>query len=226
MIFSDLYLNGKTKIEILPSDRLGQEVNVLAEGDRLVSVFRSIGVPYAAMRLQKEFTNEFQDRHLSEKLSIADALISTIQAFNFSLLNPPADRDLRPESGSMVLVVYIDQAGDATFAQVGPITLKQRIDGRLTALTENHTFDNQVEIDRLVNSKFYRENCKNSEKIERINSIAIEQVLFKEEDLKPGKLLPGIPSRFIGHPSCCGEGGEYGETFINTKSFVRSFKLE
>ena len=136
MTFSDLYITDKRnlKVEILPSDMIGEHKNIVEADDRLITVFRPIDSPFVAERLAREFANEFKDRRIYDRQNTEDALRSTINAFHFSFLNPPADLNLRPESGAMVLVVHVDSHGNITIANCGSITLKEKIDGRFEAV--------------------------------------------------------------------------------------------
>lgn len=208
--FSDLHVTPDIKIEILPTDFLLQTANVLELGDRLIGVFRGVGGSFIVKSLQDEFAESFSSYVKQNGFSISKALLTAIHAHNVSHLNFLGNPESAPESGVMILVVYIDQNNQLTLAQVGDITLKQRQDGRYVALTEDHTFDNQKEIARLVTFLKHSGNTTNSEDI--INTIAID-VGFAEK----------VPSRFIGHPNWCAWGGEYGETIINTQPFVMTF---
>lgn len=216
------YINPKTKIEILPSDLLNQYTDVIVPKDRLISVFRIVDDnPFAANFINKDFIKEFKANYLNLKLTIDKALIETLRAFNFSLLNFLGEPHLAPKSGVMALIVYINPDNKMTFAQVGPITLKHEEKGKFITLTEDHTFDDKVEVDNLTNSKFFKELGDKCDINQIKYSIATD--IFHME--KPKTKYKQIPSRFLGHPNCCGFGGKFGETFINTKPFVSSYQL-
>lgn len=216
-IFSDFYINKETKIEIQPSDLLGQYTDVMVPKDRLITVFRAVNKnPFAANFINENFIKEFKANCSCLKLTIEKALIETLRAFNFSLLNFQGEPHLTPESGTMALIVYIDPNNKMTFAQVGPITLKHKEKNKFIALTEDHTFDKKTEINNLINSTFFKELDGKYNITQIINSIATDIFHMEKSNTKYSQ----IPSRFLGHPDCCGLGGEHGETFINTKPFV------
>lgn len=138
MTFSDFYIvpSRKAKIEILPGDFLDQRVGIIEQNDRLITVYRPVEDPFVAKRLHDEFWEEFSYRLKTDGLNLVQTLRETVKAFNFSCLNPPSD--FVPESGAMVLLVYISSGNEFTFVQVGPITLKTRQNGRFVAVTESH----------------------------------------------------------------------------------------
>jgi len=213
----DFYINPETKIEILPSDLLGQHTNVLVPKDRLISVLRMVDEnPFAADFINEGFIKEFKANYLCLKLTTEKALIETLRAFNFSLINFQGEPRLALKSGVMALIVYIDPNNKMTFAQVGPITLKHKEKGGFVMLTEGHTFDNKIEVDNLINSTVFKELDGKCDIAQIINSIAIDIFHMK----KSNKKYSQVPSRFLGHPECCGYGGEYGESIINTQPFV------
>jgi len=134
-VYSDFYFaNRLAKIEILPNDKFINHDNVVGLGDQLILVARPIGTDFAARRLVDEFTEELQAR--LENKSILDTLVETTKAFNFSLLHPPAEPELIPDSQCFFLAAHIDSQGKLSFVQVGDITLKTRKDGRFIALTK------------------------------------------------------------------------------------------
>jgi hypothetical protein len=149
---------------------------------------------------------------VDNQLSISEALQTAIHTNNVSFLNFLGSPDSAPESGAMVMMVYIDPYNQITFAQVGDITLKQRQNGRFTTLTENHTFDNLIEVERLA--QFLRQLGTNTSPEAIIKTIATDEGFVEK-----------VPSRFIGHPNWCAWGGDYGETIISTKPFIHHFKL-
>ncbi|OGD81472.1 hypothetical protein A2572_02480 [Candidatus Collierbacteria bacterium RIFOXYD1_FULL_40_9] len=224
MIFSDLHITKNTKIEILPTDKFDQQFDVLEKGDRIVIVLRPIHSPFAVSRIMSDFIKEFQFDCQYNKLNPANSLIKTINDWNMSLLCPPADPDMRPNCAAMILAIYIDPKNTMTFAQVGSITMKQRVNGKYIEISENHTFDNPIEFNNLLESEFYEE-VSQSETIKILNNLAIKENVLKGDITTPEKLQNGIPSRFIGHPSWNGLGGKYGETYINTTPSVHTTTL-
>lgn len=137
-IYSDFYLtpNRDVKIEITPTDFLNQRSDVVESGDKLITVFRAVDSPFAAKRLHDEFFDEFKLRLKTDKLSVRETLKQTVEAFNFSLLKPPSD--FIPESGAIVLIVYISLNKELSLVQVGDVVLKTREKGRFQAITELH----------------------------------------------------------------------------------------
>jgi hypothetical protein len=226
MIYSDYYPTKERDviIEILPTDNIDKQIDILVKGDIFISVFRPVNGSFVTNRLKESFIPEFQSYCIQQKYTIKDSLAETIKACNYSFLCPPADPDLIPEQGAMVLVIYINQNGVKIMAQVGPITAKKRIDSRFITITENHTFDNQKEMNRLLESDFFRKYYKPEDVNLLLNTMAIKEGLCKVSNTHNIQLkkhfLKGIPSRFIGHPSYCSMGGELGETIINTKPFI------
>lgn len=213
MTYSDLYLTRTTKIEILPSDKLEQRENFFVEGDKLIAVFRPVRTPAFADSLSKFFFDELYSWHTDNQLPISEAMKTAIHTSNVGQLNFLGDPEYAPESGAMVLIAYLDPHNQFTIAQVGDITLKQRQNGRFTALTEDHTFDNPSEVDRLAT--FLRNSGTTASAESVITDIATSEG-FTEK----------IPSRFIGHPDWCGWGGEYGETIVNTTPAIIPITLE
>jgi len=213
MTYSDLYLTRTTKIEILPSDKLEQKENVFVDGDKLTCVFRPVRTSVFADTLSKFFFDEFYSWHTDNQMPISEAIQTAIHTSNVSQLNFLGDPEYAPESGAMVLIAYLDPQSQFTIAQVGDITLKQRQNGRFTSLTEDHTFDNPLEVERLATFLKHSGTTTSAESI--ISAIATDEGFT-------GK----IPSRFIGHPSWCGWGAEYGETLINTQPFMTTFSAQ
>lgn len=141
MTYSDFYItpNRTAKIEILPSDFLDQSADIIEPGDRLITVYRPVEDPFVARRLHDEFWDEFSLRLKTDGLNVVDTLRETIKAFNISCLNPPSD--FIPESGAMVLVVYLTPQQHMNIVQVGAITLKVRKTGRFTTITQSYSKD-------------------------------------------------------------------------------------
>lgn len=136
-VYSDFYFaNRLAKTEILPNDRFIKHDDVVELGDQLTLVARPIGTDFAAKRVVDEFTDEFRER-LEDK-SILDTLVETVTAFHFSLLHPPAEPELIPDSQCYFLVVYIDSQDKLSFVQVGDITLKVRRSRKFLALTKTN----------------------------------------------------------------------------------------
>ncbi len=137
-MFSDFYLttNRNVKVEILPGDKLIQHKDVIELGDQLILVTRPIGSDFAAKRLASEFVEEFQER-LSNK-PVAKALLETVRTFHYSLLHPPAEPELIPDSQCYFLAVYADAQGKLSFVQVGDVALKVRQDGKFIALSKTN----------------------------------------------------------------------------------------
>jgi hypothetical protein len=210
MTYSDLYLTSKVKIEILPTDKLEQKTDFFVVGDRLISVFRPIHTPEVADFLNKVLFAEFYSHHKQDKLPISETLKTAIQKSNISQLNFLGNPESAPESGAMVLIVYIDTGNQFTIAQVGNIALKQWQNGHFTTLTQDHTFDNPHEVEQL--SMFLR-----------LSGIGIKPEAVIKTIASDEGFTDQVPSRFIGHPSWCGWGGDYGETIINTQPFVTTF---
>lgn len=212
MTYSDLYLNPTrtVKIEILPSDKLEQKVNVFGDGDKLTCVFRPVRTLSVADSLSKFFFDEFYSHHKDDRLSISEAMQTAIHAYNVSQLNFMGEPKDAPESGAMVLIAYLDPHNQFTIAQVGDITLKQRQNGRFTALTKDHTFDNPLEVERLAT--FLKQENATADDETAINVIATDEGFTDK-----------IPSRFIGHPTWCRWGAEYGDGTVSTQPFVTAF---
>lgn len=215
MIFSDLHLSRELKIEILPTDFLNQAKDILCLGDQLTTVFRPVGSPFVAQYLNSFFLNEFQANYHELDL-FQEALKETIRAFNQSCLLHSVDQPV--ESGAMVLAVYLSADKVITFAQVGDITLKQKKGRHFTALTQNHTFKNQIEIDQLLKTDFYRKNYLREQKSTVVDYLIKAQKL---SSLNSQESFDNISSRFIGHPNWCGLDGE---TFINTRPYLRTIQ--
>lgn len=137
MTFSDFYLvsNRNVKVEILPDDKLIQHKDVIELGDQLFLVARPVGSDFAAKRLTSEFLEEFKGR-LKNK-PIQDTLVETAEAFHHSLLHPPAEPELIPDSQCYFLAAHIDAQGKLSFIQVGDITLKVQKDGKFITLTQS-----------------------------------------------------------------------------------------
>lgn len=215
MTYSDLYLNPTrtVKIEILPADKLVEKADFFVDGDKLTAVFRPVRTTVFADTLSKFFFDEFYSRHKDEQLPIPEAIQTAIHAHNVSQLNFLGEPQYAPESGAMVMIAYCSPHSEFTIAQIGNITLKQRQNGRFTALTENHTFDNPMEVERLATYLKQSGTTTNADAI--INTIATNEGFTDK-----------ISSRFIGHPSWCSWGGEYGESLISTQPFITTFQIE
>jgi hypothetical protein len=193
MQYSDLRISETIKIEILPSDRFDSHNDVFIKGDTLYTIFRQVGTQFVADELHngiflKEVIHRFT---YAENHDLVKALKSTIAACNYSFLCPPADLELRPESGVMVLVVYIDDKKNMTFSQLGNIILKQKINGRYTALTQDHTFCNPLEVARLRIAYQNLVGTKKDNMSSEIKKIADKIAVSSKS----------VPSRFLGHPS-------------------------
>ena len=215
MTYSDLYLNPNhtVKIEVLPSDKLVEKADLFVGGDKLTAIFRPIRTNTFVDSLSKFFFDEFYSRHKDEQLSISEALQTAIHAHNVSQLNFMGEPKSAPESGAMLLIAYHSPQGEFTIAQVGDITLKQRQNGRFTALTEDHTFHNPLEVERLTT--FLKNSGTTASAESVINAVATDE-----------GFTDTIPSRFIGHPSWCAWGGDYGEAIINTQPFITTFSVQ
>ncbi len=205
--FSDLHITPNIKVEVLPTDLLVQTTDLFELGDQLIGIFRGVGSNFVAKSLQDEFTDSFSSYVKQNKLTIPQALQTAIHVHNVSYLNFLGSPESAPKSGAMILIVYIDHNNMLTLAQVGDITLKQRQDGRYIALTEDHTFNNQKETERLATFLESSNEAISPEDI--INTIASDGCFAKK-----------VPSRFIGHPDWCSWGGEHEETIINTQPFI------
>jgi hypothetical protein len=135
-MFSDLYINKTSKIEILPTDTLLQETDVLDNGDRLLQVFRPISSNSTMNSVKGYFTKEFSWNYkISEDKNISGVLMNTIEAFGNSLVNPPADFTLDGEVE--ILIVYETPKKELYVAKVGSIQFKQRMEGKFKNVIED-----------------------------------------------------------------------------------------
>lgn len=148
-VYSDYHFLPEMKIEVLPGDQMSESLGVLVPSDRLILVARPVKTKYVADQLRSDFTDEFRANATEDHNTIERALGKSLRAFNTSFLTYMGNPELAPESGAMVLIAYIDSKNQVTFAQVGPIILKQRINGRYVTQTANHTFDNPEERRRI-----------------------------------------------------------------------------
>ena len=83
MIYSDLYIGPKTKIEILPSDNFDRKQDVLIPGDTLFTVFRTVGKTFVADIMKADFPSELKYQFESGSHSVRETLELTLNAFNF-----------------------------------------------------------------------------------------------------------------------------------------------
>lgn len=135
MIFSDFYINKNTKVEILPTDSIDQEVNVLEKQDRLISIFRPIGSHASMDSIRYYFTEEFELNYKDSNKDISKLLLDTIEAFGNSLVNPPSDFSL--EGGVELLIIYENIKKELFVAKVGSIQFKQRENGKFKSTISN-----------------------------------------------------------------------------------------
>ena len=122
----------------------------------------------------------------------------------------------------MLLVVYLTSSKQGYLAQVGDITLKQKIGDRIITHTQDHTFDNPEELNEIISRKLHGKYLGDYSVNDHLNFIALK--CFEREDkenrLGKGILFSRIPSRFIGHISYCGILSDQDTWLINTKPYV------
>jgi hypothetical protein len=128
MIFSDFYINKTTKVEILPTDSIDQDTNVLEQGDRLISIFRPIGSHSVMDSIRYYFIEEFELNYKNGDNNISKLLLDTVNAFASSLVNPPADFKLSGEVE--LLIIYENSQNELFVVKVGSIQFKQRVNGK------------------------------------------------------------------------------------------------
>lgn len=227
--FSDLHIAPDIKIEILPTDLLLQTTDVLEPSDRLVGVFRGVGGSFVAKSLQDEFVDSFSRHVEQDGLSIEKALQEVVDNMSLVCLYEAKERDFDTvkHEGTMLLVAYISPDQILHFIQVGNVAMKQRVDGKFVAVTQNHTFDNPEELNEIVTRKLHGEYLGDYTVNDHLNFIALKCFDLPDPDNRLGKglLLPGIPSRFISHVDYCGILKDEDTWLINTKSYVGKIQI-
>ena len=136
MIYSDFHINKSTKIEILPTDSVSQNINVLYDGDRLITVFRPIDGNLAVNSFKLSFFEEIKQRFEVGIQDINELLFQTIAAFGVLLSCPPSD--YVPQDKIELIIVYIKD-DIATIAKVGKIGVKKKTSGRFNEIFENNS---------------------------------------------------------------------------------------
>ncbi len=218
MLFSDYHITPNIKVEILPTDLTEQQSNILENYDNFIAIYRGVNGNLVAKVCKIEFLNEFRALVKIDHLSIKDALTRTVQNINFSCLNPPAELELRPLQGAMLLVLYINKK-TITYAQVGDIKLKMKSSSsKYKVINENHTFSNVNEVKNLKKTDFFQSNFSKDQINELIVQIS-RMCNFKSADFND------IPSRFIGHPNLCGSSNDSSNTLVNTHPHIGTVKL-
>ncbi len=222
--FSDLHIKPDIKIEVLPTDLLLQTTDVLEPGDRLVGVFRGVGGSFVAKSLQDEFTDSFSRHVEQDGLSIEKALQEVVDNMSLVCLYEAKNRDFDTvkHEGAMLLVAYISPDQILHFIQVGNIAMKQKVNGKFVAVTQNHTFDNPEELNEIVTRKLHSEYLGGHTVNDHLNFIALKCFDLPDPDNRLGKglLLSGIPSRFISHADYCGILKDEDTWLINTKPYI------
>lgn len=219
-IYSDYHFLPDMKIEILPGDQISESTGLLVPADRLIIVARPIGTKDIGNRLRGEFADEFKSRVIGDHNTIEVSLAESVRAFNTSFLTYMGNPELAPESGAMLLAVYIDPVSTVTFVQVGPIKLKQKIEKHYEVQTADHTFNNAEER--------YRAPIAGLRTCFKINSLGLETGFIHEADVieedMPLVLLPDIPSRFLGHPSWCLIDERENPPMISATPFIKTIR--
>lgn len=227
--FSDLHITPDIKIEVLPTDLLLQTTDVLEPGDRLMGVFRGVGGNFVAKSLQEEFADSFSKHVKHDGLSIEKALQEVVDNMSLVCLYEAKNRDFDTvkREGAMLLVAYISVDQTLYFIQVGNVVMKQKINGRYTAITQDHTFDNPDELNEIVTRKLHGEYLGDYPVNNHLNYISLRCFNIPDPNNRLGKslLLPGIPSRFISHVDYCGILKDEDTWLINTKSYVRKIQI-
>lgn len=227
--FSDLHIKPDIKIEVLPTDLLLQTTDVLEPGDRLIGVFRGVGGNFVAKSLQEEFADSFSNHVKHDGLSIEKALQEVVDNMSLVCLYEAKNRDFDTvkREGAMLLVAYISVDQTLYFIQVGNVVMKQKINGRYTAITQDHTFDNPDELNEIVTRKLHGEYLGDYPVNDHLNYISLRCFNIPDPNNRLGKslLLPGIPSRFISHVDYCGILKDEDSWLINTKSYVGKIQI-
>lgn len=135
-LYSDLYIDDKTKIEILPSDRINKINSVIKERDQLITVFRSTNNDkFATGMLHDGFLEELLFRCKFHKVN--NAIVKTILRFYFSLeANGRPICDSTSDSSVYSLVVYVNPRAKIFCTGSGQITIKQRINRQFLTLNQ------------------------------------------------------------------------------------------
>lgn len=191
--YSDYHFLDGYKVELLPGDQVGEKIDVLEPGDRLIVITRPIGDPVVAKRALRDILDGLQDYKADNVTNSQAALIG---ALNRSYLVYMGNPEEAPKSGAMVLAIYINQE-TLTYAQVGPISLKQKISGHYQPITQDHTFNNSSERERTQDPNLPM-HCY---QLTRDIGVKLNNYITEEEARY--LLTPQTPSRFIGHPDYC-----------------------
>lgn len=214
--YSDYHFIKDYKIELLPGDQIGEKFDVLTKGDHLLVVTRAVGKDTFskwALRDSLDGLQAYKSPNVSESLS---ELISDLNRSYLVFMGNPEDA---PIGGTMMLAIYILD-NTLTYAQVGPISLKHKVDKHFETLTEDHTFDNPSE----------RERTKIGSIVEHVHALAKEFDMklegFIYDDEAKYLLVPKVSSRFIGHPhyNRIDELLE-GNELISAKPFIKTITL-
>jgi len=213
--YSDYHFHPGYKVEILPGDHIAEDSNILTTGDRLIVVTRAVENPTFAKWTIRDLIGMFR---FPSNDTVENRLKETISEQNRSLC-VYMGYDNPPQSGCMLTAIYLTP-DSMTFAQVGTITIKKRIEKHYETITENHTFDNPEER--------YRTKISNITRIvaQLAKKIGIKTKQFIRQDELDYLLVPTVPSRFIGHPYF-NTVEEYleGNELISAKPFIKTISL-
>lgn len=211
--YSDYHFLKDYKVELLPGDQVGEKVDVLEPGDRFIVITRPVGDPTVAKHALQDILNGLRD-YKEDK--IADSLSEFIGALNRSYLVYMGKPEKAPKGGAILLAIYLNQE-NLTYAQVGPISLKQKINGRYHPITQDHTFDNPDERERTQDPDLPLHCYQLSRDIRlKLNG-------FINEDEARYLLTPKTPSRFVGHPDyCLIDETNIPIQMISSRSYIKS----
>lgn len=213
--YSDYHFHPGYKVEILPGDHIAEDSNILTTGDRLIVVTRAVENPTFAKWTIRDLLGMFR---FPSNDTVENRLRETISSQNRSLC-VYMGYDNPPQSGCMLTTIYLTP-DSMTFAQVGTITIKKRIEKHYETITENHTFDNPEER--------YRTKISNITRIvaQLAKKIGIKTKQFIRQDELDYLLVPTVPSRFIGHPYF-NTVEEYleGNELISDKPYIKTIPL-
>lgn len=211
--YSDYHFLKDYKVELLPGDQVGERNDVLADGDRFIVVTRPIGDPIVAKRALQDILDGLRDY---EEDNVANSLTELITVLNRSYLIYMGNPEEARKGGAMVLAIYLNQK-TLTYAQVGPISLKQKINRHYQPITQVHTFDNPIERKRTQDPNLPIHCYQLS------SDFGLKCRGYITEDEANYLLTPQTPSRFIGHPDyCLINEEEHPIRFISSVPFVNS----
>lgn len=191
--YGDYHFLDGYKVELLPGDQVGEKVDVLEPGDRLIVITRPVGDPVVAKRALRDILDGLQDYKAD---NVTNSLTELIGALNRSYLVYMGNPEEAPKGGAMILAIYLNQK-TLTYAQVGPISLKHKISGHYQPITQDHTFDSPSERERTQDPNLPIHCYQLS------RDFGLKSSGYITEDEANYLLTPRTPSRFIGHPDYC-----------------------